>query len=97
MTDPALYLPAVRTLLVDHLGIEPERATPTATLDDLHIDSLDAVEIAMAAEQRFGVTLEDAEIEALTTVGGILDLLAAKRAAIPSAHLDNPEPEAPQP
>ena len=97
MRDPALYLPAVQTLLVDHLGIEPERATPAATLDDLNMDSLDAVDIAMAAEERFGVIVDDAELEALTTVGGILDLLAAKDAAIPPAHLNHPEPEAPQP
>lgn len=48
----------VRKLLVEHLGVEAAKVTPEATLDDLGADSLDVVELEMALEEEFGVTIE---------------------------------------
>ena len=39
--------------------------------DDLDIDSLSMVEIMVAAEERFGVTIPDEEVRGLTTVGEV--------------------------
>jgi len=44
------------------------------TLDDLEIDSLGKLEIAIAIEDEFGVWLDDDKIQALETVQDILDL-----------------------
>ena len=38
-------------------------------VDDLDIDSLSMVEVVMAAEDKFGVTIPDNEVKNLTTVG----------------------------
>ncbi len=37
--------------------------------DDLDIDSLSMVEVVVAAEERFGVTIPDDEVKNLATVG----------------------------
>jgi acyl carrier protein len=38
-------------------------------VDDLDVDSLSMVEVAMAAEEKFGVTIPDDELPKLKTVG----------------------------
>lgn len=45
------------------------------TLDDLGFDSLDRVEVVMAVEEEFDVEIDDESIEALNTVGKLLDFL----------------------
>lgn len=47
---------------------------------DLHVDSLDLVELVMETEETFGFTDEipDAEIEALRTFGQLVDLVCGK-------------------
>jgi acyl carrier protein len=51
-------------------GIKRDQVVPTATfVDDLDIDSLSMVEVAVAAEERFGVRIPDEELAKLKTVG----------------------------
>jgi acyl carrier protein len=45
--------------------ITPEKAF----VDDLDIDSLSMVEVVMAAEDKFGVSIPDGEVKNLKTVG----------------------------
>jgi acyl carrier protein len=45
--------------------ITPEKAF----VDDLDIDSLSMVEVVMAAEDKFGVSIPDGEVKNLRTVG----------------------------
>jgi acyl carrier protein len=45
--------------------ITPEKAF----IDDLDIDSLSMVEVVMACEDKFGVSIPDAEVKNLRTVG----------------------------
>lgn len=75
-------LPRVQAMLGEHLGIEPRSADYQSRLvDDLGCDSLDCIEVTMAAESLFGVLIEDAEAEALVTVADLLRLLDAKGVA----------------
>ena len=46
--------------------------------DDLDADSLDLVELIMALEEEFGVTVEEEELEGITTIGSAYDLIACK-------------------
>ncbi len=68
--------------LKDHLegrGIERDRVTPTADLfKDLGFDSLDAVELTLGIEERFGVEIPDQELEGLVTVADAVDLIERK-------------------
>ena len=74
-------LPRVQAMLAEHLGVEPRAADFQSRLvDDLGCDSLDCVEVIMAAECLFGVHISDAEAEALVTVADLLKLLDSKGA-----------------
>ena len=47
--------------------------------DDLDIDSLSMVEIAVQAEDKFGVKIPDDELANLKTVGDAVDYIAANK------------------
>jgi acyl carrier protein len=66
----------VAAVLTQRLGISPEVVTPTAELaDDLGIDSVDAVEFALALEREFNVRLPDEIIADVRTVQDVIDLV----------------------
>jgi acyl carrier protein len=46
-------------------------------IDDLDIDSLSMVEVVMAAEDKFGVKIPDADVKGLRTVGDAVSYIAA--------------------
>ena len=51
-------------------GIKPERIVAGASfVDDLDVDSLSMVEVAVAAEERFGVRIPDEALAKQKTVG----------------------------
>lgn len=71
----------VRDIIVETLGCEAEQVTLEASLaDDLGADSLAAVELVMALEEASGVTIDDADVEGLKTVGDIVKYLEAHKA-----------------
>jgi acyl carrier protein len=55
-------------------GVETSEITPDKSfVDDLDIDSLSMVEIAVQVEDRFGVKVPDDELANLKTVGDAVD------------------------
>lgn len=51
-------------IVVEHLGVEPEKVTDDAQfIDDLGADSLDIVELVMAFEDEFRIEIEDTDAE----------------------------------
>jgi acyl carrier protein len=48
-------------------------------VDDLDIDSLSMVEIAVQAEDKFGVKIPDDELANLKTVGDAVNYIASKQ------------------
>ena len=64
---------------VEVLSVDAGQVTREASFtDDLDADSLDLVELIMALEEEFGVTVEEEELEGITTIGGAYDLIACK-------------------
>ena len=49
----------------------------TSLKDDLEMDSLDAVELNLAIEEAFGITISDEALEGFVTVGDIVNYLEA--------------------
>ena len=49
--------------------------------DDLGADSLDVVELVMALEEAFGITIPDEDAEKITTVQLAIDYINANKAA----------------
>jgi len=68
-----------RKCAVDILAVEPNQVTMEASFaDDLDADSLDLVELVMALEEEFGVSVEEEELENITTIGGAYELITGK-------------------
>jgi acyl carrier protein len=55
-------------------GVPADQVTPDKTfVDDLDIDSLSMVEIAVAAQDKFGVEIPDDQLKDLKTVQDVID------------------------
>ena len=68
----------VGDIAVDVLGVEASTVTESASFKtDLGADSLDLVELVMALEERFDITIPEEQLEGITTVGQALDFVAA--------------------
>ena len=66
----------VKKIVVEHLGVEPEKVTDQASfIDDLGADSLDTVELVMAFEEEFGCEIPDDAAETIQTVGDAIRFL----------------------
>jgi len=72
--DPAAAPPSyrLRELVAAHLGTTQDALTPGALLgEDLSVDSLAAIELAMVVEDAFGVTLEERELAGMHSYGDL--------------------------
>ena len=64
---------------VEVLAVEAEKVTMEASFaDDLDADSLDLVELVMALEEEFDVSVEEQELEGIETVKGAFELITSK-------------------
>lgn len=64
---------------VEVLQVPGDKVTKDARFgDDLDADSLDLVELVMALEEAFDITVEESELEDIETVGQAFDLVSAK-------------------
>ncbi|HIG24628.1 MAG TPA: acyl carrier protein [Acidimicrobiia bacterium] len=64
---------------VEVLAVDAAQITKEASFaDDLDADSLDLVELVMALEEEFDVTVEEDELEGIATIGGAFDLITGK-------------------
>lgn len=67
--------------LFTRFGTDPSKLTDATTFTaDLQYDSLDVVEVVMAAESEFGIEIEDGMAERLKTVGDVVALVEHKLA-----------------
>lgn len=69
---------SVQKILVDQLGVDQEIVTMESNfIDDLNADSLDIVELVMAMEQEFSISIPDEEAERIKSVGDAVDFIKA--------------------
>jgi acyl carrier protein len=58
-------------------GVPADEVTPSKSfVDDLDIDSLSMVEIAVAAQDKFGVEIPDDQLKDLTTVQDVVNFVS---------------------
>lgn len=66
----------VCAMLADQLGIPAESIKlEQEVVKDLGADSLDVVELMMALEDEYGITLPEGEVEGIKTVQDIVDMM----------------------
>lgn len=64
---------------VEVLQVDADKVTPEANFaDDLDADSLDLVELVMALEESFDITVDESELEGVETVGQAFNLVTSK-------------------
>ncbi|WP_337847810.1 acyl carrier protein [Sphingomonas sp.] len=60
----------ITQLVADQLGADRNKVIPDAHfIDNLGADSLDVVELVMAIEEEYGISIPDADAEKIRTVG----------------------------
>lgn len=63
----------VREMLANQLNIEVDKIDENSrVIEDLGADSLDMIEMLMALEEEFGITVPDDKADSLKTVGDIV-------------------------
>ena len=78
MTEDASF-DKFKACAIDVLQVPPDKVVPEARFgDDLDADSLDLVELVMALEEAFDVTVDESELEGIETVGQAYELISAK-------------------
>ncbi|MCS6923363.1 MAG: acyl carrier protein [Fimbriimonadales bacterium] len=69
----------VQKVIVEQLGVDESAVTPEASfIDDFNADSLDQVELVMAFEQEFDISISEEEAERVRTVADAVRLIAEK-------------------
>jgi acyl carrier protein len=82
MTD-AEILEGLSEIIDEIAGVPADEVTPEKTfVDDLDIDSLSMVEIAVAAQDKFGVEIPDDQLKDLKTVQDVINYV--KSAEVPA-------------
>ena len=73
----------VKQLIVDGLNCEAADVTMEAVLSkDLGADSLDAVDLIMALEEKFDIRIPEDKAEAIASVGDAVRLIDALKASM---------------
>jgi len=63
-------------ILEEVADVKPEDVTPEKSfVDDLDVDSLSMVEVAMAVEEKFNAKIPDDKLSELKTVGDAIDYI----------------------
>ena len=71
----------VKNIIVETINCDEDKVVLEANLkDDLGIDSLDAMELSMALEEAFDLTIEEEELQKFVTVKAIVDFVDSKNA-----------------
>ncbi|XVF88991.1 hypothetical protein PTKIN_Ptkin19aG0095800 [Pterospermum kingtungense] len=74
-------LKTVQNTIAKQLSIDVSKVTPETKFADLGADSLDTVEIVMALEEQFGVSVGEGGAENIATVQDAADLIEKVKAA----------------
>jgi len=66
----------IKAIVVEQLGvIDPSEVTLESAFDSMDIDSIDAVDIIMAIEDEFEISIPDEEAESFNSIQDIINYL----------------------
>lgn len=68
----------VRDIIVDQLNVDEDEVVMDASfIDTLGADSLDLVELMIAMEEEFEMTIPEEDIDKISTVGNVVEYIEA--------------------
>jgi acyl carrier protein len=71
-------LEQLRAMMASEFGLSPRDIEPDAHLiDDLDLDSIDLVDLAVTLEDESGIKLDEDQIKSVRTVGDTVDVIHA--------------------
>jgi acyl carrier protein len=86
VADDDQILAALAEMLEEIAGVNPDDVTPDKSfVDDLDVDSLAMVEVAMAVEEKFNAKIPDDQLSELKTVGDAVNYIKEHAPSAPSA------------
>ncbi len=69
-------LETIRSIICDYVDVEPKAVTPEASLrSDLGASSFDLMNVAVAIEEEFGLSIPNSKLTVVKTVGDIITLI----------------------
>merc|ERR1712004_354736 len=74
--DKESVLNDVRGIIAEQLGTDLDKVAADSKFVDLGADSLDTVEIMMALEEKFDITLDEEGAEKISTVGEAAEMIS---------------------
>ena len=74
-----MTLDKVKKLIATQLNVAEEKITEESRLiEDLGADSLDIMEMLMALEDEFGISIADDETAKMKTIAGVVSVIESK-------------------
>lgn len=71
-------LEEIKKVLEEELFVEEEITMDSILKDDLHIDSVAAVELSLQLEERYNIEITEQELAKLVNIGDVIELLNSK-------------------
>lgn len=69
----------VKRLIIEQIGVdEDEVRSNTSICDDLGADSLDTIELVIAAEEEFNIEIPNEDADKVKTVGDFVKLVSSQ-------------------
>lgn len=72
----------IKEIITSKYQVAPEKIVPEATLEELGLDSLDVVELAMAVQAEWDTLVTDDELNSAGTVEAVVGLIQNRVALI---------------
>ncbi|MBQ7549749.1 MAG: acyl carrier protein [Clostridia bacterium] len=73
-------LEELKKIICDFVDIDPDTITEDSVLrTDLGLNSFDLVNVAVAVESRYNVSISDKRINSIKTVGDIINLVESEK------------------
>ncbi|WP_338406307.1 MULTISPECIES: acyl carrier protein [unclassified Wolbachia] len=69
----------VKKIILEHISKDVEKFNSSSKLSEHGTDSLDAVEIIMAAEEEFGIEIPDEDAQKMETMEQIVEYINSKK------------------
>ena len=70
----------VKAVILEQFMADEDAITmQTSFVDDLEADSLDLIELVMALEEEFGLSIEDQDVGDIKTVGDVVNYITERQ------------------